>query len=276
MLKQRIITAIILAVVIIGAIVLLPANGFYVLVAGIFAVAAWEWAQLADIVHPQQRIIYALMVLLSGVWASVDLGILNGFVDYDFEPVLMANIAMWFVLLGFVVKYPRKTSLWSRPWVRALLGAVLLVLTALSLCYIRQQEHWLAMIIYTILVVVCADTGAYFAGVNFGKRKLLPAVSPGKTWEGFAGGLLANFVLAIAASKMIDDVNVALLIFVTFAASLLSVLGDLTESMFKRNAGVKDSSRLLPGHGGVLDRIDSVMAAAPVIAYGVLLSKSLL
>lgn len=275
MLKQRVITAILMALVIVSAIVFLPAIGFYVLVAGIFTVAAWEWAQLADIRNPKQRIVYSLLVLVSGSLAAVDLGILDGFNDFTFEPVLMANIAMWFVLLGFVVKYPSKTSVWSRPWVRALLGATLLILTALSLCYIRQQEHWLAMIIYTILVVVCADTGAYFTGVNFGKHKLLPAVSPGKTWEGFAGGLLANFILAIVASEFIEIGNIGLLIFVTFAASLLSVLGDLTESMFKRNAGVKDSSRLLPGHGGVLDRIDSVMAAAPVVAYGVLLGKSL-
>ena len=274
MLKQRVITAIILAVVLVAAIALLPPIGFYLLVAGIFTVAAWEWAQLAGIVHPRHRLVYAGLVAATGVVAANSLHILEGLAPY-IEPILSANLALWVLLMFLVITYPRTTVLWRSPALRAVLGAALLICTALALCYLRQHEYWFAMVIYTILVVVCADTGAYFAGVNFGRRKLLPQVSPGKTWEGFVGGLCANVVLALITSIWVEEASMALLLVVTLIASVLSVLGDLTESMLKRHAGVKDSSQLLPGHGGVLDRIDSVMAAAPVIAIGVLLHSQL-
>lgn len=270
MLKQRIITAIIIAVVLVGAIAVLPPLGFYVLVGAVFTVAAWEWSQLAGVVNPRHRVFYALLVAMTGIVAAVSLNILQGLAG-QIEPILSANLALWVLLMFLVVTYPKTTALWRNPLLRALLGAALLICTALALCYMRQHEYWFAVVIYTILVVVCADTGAYFAGVNFGRRKLLPKVSPGKTWEGFIGGLCANVVLAIVTSFWIEGASLSLIMIVTLVASVLSVLGDLTESMLKRHAGVKDSSQLLPGHGGVLDRIDSVMAAAPVIAIGVLL-----
>ncbi|HSG60188.1 MAG TPA: phosphatidate cytidylyltransferase [Pseudomonadales bacterium] len=274
MLKQRVITAIILAVVLVAAIAMLPPVGFYFLVGAVFTVAAWEWAQLAGIVDSRQRLIYAALVAVAGVVFADRLNIMQGLAP-TIEPVLSANLALWVFLMFLVITYPKTTVLWRSPFLRAALGAALLICTALALCYLRQHEYWFAMVIYTLLVVVCADTGAYFAGVNFGRRKLLPMVSPGKTWEGFIGGLCANVVLALTTSIWVEAASPALLLIVTLIASVLSVLGDLTESMLKRHAGVKDSSQLLPGHGGVLDRIDSVMAAAPVIAIGVLLHGQL-
>lgn len=270
MLKQRIVTALILAVSLVAAVALLPPLGFYALVAGVFTIAAWEWAQLAGINNPRHRIFYAVLVALTGVAAALSLNISEGLAAY-IEPILIANLSLWVLLMFLVVTYPKTTVFWRSPMLRSLLGAALLICTALALCYMRQHEFWFVVVLYTILVVVCADTGAYFAGVNFGRRKLLPKVSPGKTWEGFVGGLCANVILAIVASTWIEQASSALLLLVTLIASVLSVFGDLTESMLKRHAGVKDSSQLLPGHGGVLDRIDSVMAAAPVIAIGVLL-----
>jgi len=274
MLKQRIITAIILAVVLVAAIAFLPPTGFYVLVGVVFAIASWEWAQLAGITRSLYRVIYAASVAIIGIVLALKLEITEGLAP-SIEPILSANLALWIFLMFLVITYPRTSVLWRNPALRAILGAALIICTALALCYLRQHEYWFAVVLYTILVVVCADTGAYFAGVNFGRRKLLPMVSPGKTWEGFIGGLCANVVLALVTSIWVDSVSPALLLIVTLIASILSVLGDLTESMLKRHAGVKDSSDLLPGHGGVLDRIDSVMAAAPVIAIGVLLHSQL-
>lgn len=120
-----------------------------------------------------------------------------------------------------------------------------------------------------VAVVACADIGGYFAGRRWGKRKLAPAVSPGKTWEGFLGGVCFNFLLSLVVWGLVGG-NYFMLLAIILPASLASVLGDLFESMLKRHRGIKDSSALLPGHGGVLDRVDGLTAAAPVFALALL------
>jgi phosphatidate cytidylyltransferase len=114
-------------------------------------------------------------------------------------------------------------------------------------------------------VVVLADSGGYFVGRKFGKRKLAPAVSPGKTWEGFFGGFFTNLVVALVVIG-VSDIAWQWVLAIIIPTSLISVLGDLLESMVKRHAGVKDSGTLLPGHGGIMDRVDAMAAAAPVFA----------
>src|SRR5690606_17335644 len=132
---------------------------------------------------------------------------------------------------------------------------------------VRLHEHGPAVMLFLLLLVVAADVGAYFAGRRFGRNKLAPRVSPGKTWEGVIGGLLGAALIALAGGAWF---GVPLVPFVALCvvAVLASIVGDLTESLFKRHAGVKDSGTLLPGHGGVLDRVDSVTAAAPVFLIG--------
>ncbi|MBC7657234.1 MAG: phosphatidate cytidylyltransferase, partial [Frankiaceae bacterium] len=124
--------------------------------------------------------------------------------------------------------------------------------------------------LYALLIVWLADTGAYFVGVRFGKHKLAPRISPGKSWEGFAGGLLATTLLAVGALPVLGLAWNLLpsLLLLTLVATLFSVAGDLFESLLKRHAGAKDSSHLIPGHGGVLDRLDSLLAALPIFAVG--------
>ena len=121
------------------------------------------------------------------------------------------------------------------------------------------------LLLFALLIVWVADIGAYFVGRGFGRVKLAPEVSPGKTWEGVLGGLAAVTVLAALGSRLLD-IEIAVLVPLALAMAMLSIVGDLTVSMFKRAAGVKDSGTLFPGHGGVLDRIDSVTAAAPLFA----------
>jgi phosphatidate cytidylyltransferase len=127
---------------------------------------------------------------------------------------------------------------------------------------------------FLLTLVASADIGAYFAGTNFGKRKLAPAVSPGKSWEGFAGGLVASVLFAFAMWSLLWEQQIPLLTLLIIAALTMvaSVVGDLLESMLKRYRGIKDSGNLLPGHGGILDRFDSISAAAPVFALGLLLA----
>jgi phosphatidate cytidylyltransferase len=164
--------------------------------------------------------------------------------------------------------YPSSAVLWGSSAVRLLMGLFVLLPAWLALSWLAAQDggHWLVMVV--ILTVVCADIGAYFSGRALGRHKLAAEVSPGKTWEGFFGGVITVLVvisIVIAFSPSQRHLWLEWTI-VEVAAVLAAVLGDLLESMVKRHRGVKDSGRILPGHGGVLDRIDSLTAALPVFA----------
>jgi phosphatidate cytidylyltransferase len=128
---------------------------------------------------------------------------------------------------------------------------------------------------YALLLVWVADSGAYFAGRALGKRKLAPRVSPGKTWAGFWGGLIACAALALCVAWWRPPSALLIWLALAVVVAAYSVVGDLTESLGKRFAGLKDSGTLIPGHGGVLDRFDSLLAAAPVLALGLQLMERL-
>jgi phosphatidate cytidylyltransferase len=147
----------------------------------------------------------------------------------------------------------------------AVAGLVVLVPAWLALS--QLHAHNPLFMLFLLLLVVAADVGAYFAGRRFGRHKLAPRVSPGKTWEGVGGGVVGATIVAIIGALWLHMpflLFIALCVVVVFA----SIVGDLTESLFKRHAGLKDSGNLLPGHGGVLDRVDSITAAAPVFLVG--------
>ena len=149
-----------------------------------------------------------------------------------------------------------------------LIGLLILLPAWQGLVLLKQWPQANALIIAVMVLVWGADIGAYFSGKNFGKRKLAPKVSPGKSWEGLYGGLAASLLITLSVGLQQGWSAVGLLLALAGAAVvvLISVVGDLTESMFKRQSGIKDSSNLLPGHGGVLDRIDSLTAAIPLFA----------
>jgi phosphatidate cytidylyltransferase len=150
---------------------------------------------------------------------------------------------------------------------------VVLLPAWIGLAYLRLDQAGSWLILYVIALVACADIGAYFAGRAFGRHKMAPAVSPGKTLEGLAGGItaVALFALLISAIALPAAISPSAFLLLSMATALASVLGDLVESMVKRHRGVKDSGTLLPGHGGVLDRIDSLAAAIPVFAFGMVI-----
>jgi len=184
---------------------------------------------------------------------------------------------MWWIIASlFVLSYPGTVVFWKHKWVKCLIGFVVLLPMWKALVYIRSAEFLpvenldtLWLIFYMLLLVWVADTGAYFAGKAWGKRKLAPNVSPGKSWAGAWGGIVAVLFLAVISCFMmgLSTVMTAQFILVTIITAAVSIMGDLTESMFKRQRGIKDSSNLLPGHGGVLDRIDSLVAAIPVFVF---------
>ncbi|QEY12521.1 phosphatidate cytidylyltransferase [Cellvibrio sp. KY-YJ-3] len=275
MLKQRVITALVLAIIFIVALFGLPAGYFSFFVGAIVLIGAWEWACLAGFPARWQRALYALFILVVLSLASFYLGFegeASPNLDADaIRELLIAGCIWWAIALLLVQGYPSSALLWGHKILRLLMGLLVLIPTWVALVYVRQQEAGAWLVLLLMLIVAMADSGGYFAGKRFGKHKLASAVSPGKTWEGFAGGLIANCVLALMLSLTLE-LSLLLMLVLVVPTSLVSVLGDLLESMLKRQAGIKDSGTILPGHGGILDRVDGVTAAAPVFALALLAS----
>jgi phosphatidate cytidylyltransferase len=256
MLQQRIITALILAVLVLGAIFWLPTKITAAVITLLLLAGAWEWAAFAGLKQPIARLGYVAVIAacIAFVWS-------RGTDSPRADQLLSAALIWWLVALAWIATMPGIVNRASA----ALAGILVLVPAWLALVRLHQQApFWL---LFLLLLVVAADVGAYFAGRQFGRHKLAPKVSPGKTWEGVLGGLVAAAVMAVAGTAWFK-VDGASFVGVCAIVVLASVVGDLTESLFKRHAGLKDSGTLLPGHGGVLDRVDSVTAAAPIFLLG--------
>ena len=259
MLRQRIITAAWLAPLMLAGLFGLSGGLFALFTAAIVLQAGWEWTNLAGIRHRDNRL------LLVGVLALAMLMLWLSGAALAAWP-LWLGVAGWLANLYWVVHYPERGAQWQSPARRLLMGLWVLLPAWVGLNVLRDTGAvWL---LFVLLLVWCADIGAYFAGRAFGRRKLAPRVSPGKSWEGVAGGLVATAALAVlfASWQGLGLGGGLALLLATLVVTLVSVLGDLLESMLKRFRGIKDSSALLPGHGGVLDRIDSLTAALPLFA----------
>lgn len=280
MLKQRIITALILAPAAISAIFYLPILYFSALLAAIIGIGAWEWGPLMGFDTKTRRIGFAAttIILIAGIWSviSPDHLWINSTKLHDYALAILWLSFVWWVLSAFLMfSYPNASNFWSKHRsVRGVFGWLTLVPTWLAFLVIRTNDyqtdvyHGAQLIMFLFLMVWSADIGAYFVGKAFGKNKLMPNVSPGKTFEGFLGGMaFACILVAIAAYQLAwNQDQIITILLVTVLITTVSVLGDLNESMFKRQAGVKDSGSILPGHGGILDRIDSLTATAPIFA----------
>ncbi len=256
MLKQRILTALVLAPLALAGVFLLPPAGFAVFIGLIIVLGGWEWANLAGFEQPLVRVFYGFLMggicwLISGLPADMVLG---------------ASAVWWLVALWLVKGYPDTARFCQHPIVRLIFGALTLVPAWFALIQLKSMEYGGLFIFMVLLMVWAADCGAYFAGRIFGKTSLAKYVSPKKTLEGGVGGILLAVLIA-AGFALWKDFSFARgmgLLFLTVTTVLVSILGDLWESMLKRERGIKDSSHLLPGHGGILDRIDSLTAAIPV------------
>ncbi|NVK36873.1 MAG: CDP-archaeol synthase [Gammaproteobacteria bacterium] len=267
MLKQRILTALVLAPIMIGGIFYLPLAQFKLFIAAIVTLGAWEWANLSGVKMQVGRIAYAGIVA-GLIWLIEFEGLVQ---EID---VLYLALIWWILAFLLVAAHPKLKGVWSTPVVRMLMGLAILVPMWVGFVQIKSYPFNDYLIMYVMLVVWGADVGAYFAGRTFGKHKLAATVSPGKTWEGVYGGLATTFVIALGGGYLLEEkaglsldmTQWALLVVITLAITFVSVVGDLIESMVKRHRGIKDSSNLLPGHGGIMDRIDSMTAALPMFA----------
>ncbi len=181
----------------------------------------------------------------------------------------------WCFALLWVRSFPASADLWRHPLMRLLMGALVLLPSWFAAVFLLHIEAHGAALVVMVMIVAAADIGAYFTGRAFGRHALAPSVSPAKTWEGFWGGvacvgMLAAIIWYLLPARL-DHLSLLAALCVALATAFASVLGDLTVSMVKRVSGVKDSSSMLPGHGGLLDRLDSLCAAAPTYALGLLL-----
>lgn len=271
MLIQRILTAIVLIPLVIIALFFAPLSIFSYLIIAICALAAWEWRNF--LVKRTEKTVLLFFIVFSIVLLYF-IPIESTLKSQLFALIICLSVIWWLTALLLVVGYPNSAKYWSKsPLIKLLFAFFTLVPFFIGMLELRTINYsvnsytgaiWL---LYVFVLVWATDTGAYFAGRAMGKRKLAVKVSPGKTVEGFIGGVsLATLVCVIAYLTGYFNINFTQFLFSSLLAILASVLGDLTESMFKREAGIKDSGNLIPGHGGILDRIDSLTSAVPVFA----------
>ncbi|MBI3560445.1 MAG: phosphatidate cytidylyltransferase [Gammaproteobacteria bacterium] len=275
MLKQRVLTALFLAPLVILAVLKLSHPWFSLLLASILMLGAWEWTTIAGLRIRAWRTVY-----VAGV--AVVFALLTGVMHFDIyllTPLLWIIILGWcLALIGIVFVNRAATAvapIHSRGFFIAKLasGYFILAGTFIGVIGVRQTEpHGPQLVLVLLILIWVADSAAYFTGRALGKHKLAVHVSPGKSWEGVGGALIATVITAYAVGTWFGQNAEELWRFqwVCLICVIFSIVGDLTESLFKRLAGVKDSGQLLPGHGGIMDRIDSLTAAAPAFMLGLL------
>jgi phosphatidate cytidylyltransferase len=264
-LRERVFTAIVLAAVMLGVMLGLPAIATVWLLTVLVLVGAWEWASFAGFTTPPARAMFTMVIALALVACLYLYTVAPGFVWLT----LVIAMVWWFAAFLWVCLAPARVT----PVTAALAGLLSLVPCWLALVYATfttGSTHW---VLFTLALVWAADTGAFFAGRWLGRVPLAPRVSPKKTWEGALGGILASAIVAWVAATWWLSVDVWPFVFICVAVAALSIVGDLTESMLKRSSGLKDSGSLFPGHGGMLDRIDSVTAAGPALVFALISMK---
>lgn len=282
MLKERVLSAIVMVIVALAAIFCFPPLALTIALSALVVLGMWEWAQFVGFKSQMSRVVVA------GVTSCILLLLVVANTDYINAARFMTDLSVialfiacvwWLAALVLVVTYPNSAKLWARSVVaKFLFGICTLFPFLIGLLAIRFNNYTLDayqgtyLLLYVFLLVWGADSGAYFFGRALGKHKLAPKVSPGKSWEGALGGLFTSGVIAFVFLQTTPNdvfgrtLETMPFIAVSVATVAISVLGDLAESMFKRQAGIKDSSNLIPGHGGILDRIDSLTAAIPFFA----------
>jgi phosphatidate cytidylyltransferase len=260
-LRKRVLTAVVLAVALLVILLFLPVWATVAVLTLMLLAGAWEWSAFLRLSTATRRLTYVALValLLPLAWrvsAQPD----------GRDLILVAAVLWWLTAFMWIVFAPRMVT----PWAAGVAGVLALVPSWLALVWLRLAPPHGQWVLFTLILVWVADIGAFFAGRRFGRIRLAPEVSPGKTWEGVLGGVALSALIAIGGSAWFH-VSLAVFLPLCLATVAFSVIGDLTESLLKRFAGMKDSGTVFPGHGGVMDRVDSLTAAAPVLLLGLTL-----
>ena len=280
-LKQRVITAVLLLVALIAATTLLSSFYFSLFVAGVILVAAWEWAGL---VSPDREIaklpyLVSIAVILGGgfflLGISPNVQSIDGF---RASLVLMLGLLFWLISLFLLSGYPENSKLWNDESKIALMGVLVLIPAFVGIVVLKYLLPSGYLVLALVILVAAVDVGAYFVGVNFGSRKLAAKLSPKKSWEGVWGGTVVCLLVAALFTWLMHNnlqalslMQITALLTLSVGVTFFSVVGDLIESMLKRNCGIKDTGTMLPGHGGVLDRVDGLVAATPLFVLTMML-----
>jgi phosphatidate cytidylyltransferase len=252
---------VLLAALVIGVLYVLPDPAAIGAIALVMLAGAWEWAAFVGLRSARGRAGYVALVAAAiwALWAASRDGA-------SLRTILALTMLWWLAGLLWLMFAARRGGRLAA----ALAGLAVLAPATVGLArLVLIEPHGRALLLFLLVLIAAADVGAFFGGRRFGRRKLAPVVSPGKTWEGLMWGMLAASLAATVGAVLLDQPLLPWLL-LSLAVALVSVVGDLVESMFKRRTGLKDSGRLLPGHGGVLDRIDSLTAAAPAFMLGLL------
>ncbi len=262
MLKQRILTAVPLAALVLWGIYTQPPEIVFYALLLVVTIAGWEWAHLSGVLNPVARALYALFIVaisyLSNQWVAQHPQLLHA--------ILSLSVVFWLIASYYMFsKGPRAVQL-HLSWLKLLLGVLVLLPPIMALVYLREQSHlWL---LYSLSIVWVADIGAYFSGKRFGKNKLAVHLSPGKTKEGLYGAVFLTAAYSYLAGLFFELslIGTLMLMIISVLTTYISVAGDLFFSLLKREQNLKDTGSILPGHGGILDRIDSLMSSAPFMA----------
>lgn len=264
MFKQRLLTTLILVPLVLLAIY--DANTWVLsgIVLLLTALLGWEWLQLIPIKQTVNKCLFMAILLLL-VWPAV----------HWLNDWLRVDLVCWSAILVAVVTFPSSQAVWGHRLVVGAAGLLLLPLVASAMAALYLQAQGKDFIVYLLCLIWATDIGAYLAGKQWGRHKLIPAVSPGKTVEGSLGGM-ALAVLVAGVGYVYFKPHFALFWFViAVCTALISMLGDLFISMLKRRCHLKDTGRIFPGHGGVLDRLDSLIAALPLFYFAHTLSLNM-
>ena len=262
MLKTRLVSAAVMVPLVVCGVLFLSTPVFALLLAAVLLLAAWEWSRLIPVTATALRVIYLLVIaaLLGLLWQAG--------AAQSIQPLLLVAFVWWLCALYWLSRPQLGATLSPLTTnIKILAGALVLVPAWAALITLHAHgESGPKLTLMLLVMVWLADSGAYFAGKQWGKTRLAPAVSPGKTWEGVYGGLLSSLVFAAVAGGLYSHSFSWTVMFMLVAGItvMFSVVGDLLESLMKRHSGIKDSGHIIPGHGGIFDRIDGLVAAAPM------------
>lgn len=258
MFKERLLSTLILIPLFLWALFYGSLSFLTGLIFVLVGLCAYEWQKLMPLHVRWHKGLYLILVLA-----------LTGCIHLLYTSWLLLGLAAWCVIIGMVLVFPRAVTCWGKPWIVGLLGAMLLPLFSQSLISILEFEGGRNLLLYLMGLVWSADVGAYVFGKQFGKTRLIPKVSPGKTWEGLAGGMLATLISAGVGYYFFEPHAPISWAVITLLVFEWALFGDLFISMLKRRCDLKDTGHLIPGHGGILDRLDSLIAAAPIFYLGI-------
>lgn len=283
-LKQRVITAILMLLALIAATTQLSLFYFSVLIFALVLLATWEWTGLVGLTEANSKLRYLASIAAMLLGCFFILGITPGAQSIDSPRaslLLIPGLLFWLIAVFFLPGYPRNSKLWNGKLKIALMGVLILIpafVGIVSLKYLMSSGY---LVLALVILVAAVDVGAYFTGVNFGSRMLAARISPKKSWEGVCGGMFVCLLVGAGFIWLMHNywlpltlIEILILLALTLGLTFFSVVGDLVESMLKRNRGIKDSGDFLPGHGGFLDRVDGLVAATPLFVLVMMLLLS--